>query len=207
MRFAILLLPASALILLTECSGSGSHPDSTPSATAVPSSSATSASATPTPSPTATTPLLTGAAVKPGEVPPTEDPHFITDDQGGAITFAGYFFRALDWSIATTNPNLLRAISAPSCATCQGYIHDIDAVAAKGGHSEGSRISAYEFAPAHGDLVAAQFVIQVTLTQQPQVLVSADGTRSTPPPPNNPVVTYVYMDWQNGNFIALGLGR
>jgi Family of unknown function (DUF6318) len=207
MRFALLLAPAAVLILLAGCSGTGGHRAATPSATAAPTSPAlTSASPTPTPSPTATTPLLTGAAVKPGEVPPTEDPHFITDDSGGAIAFAGYFYRALDWSIATTNANLLRPISDPSCVECQKFIDEIDAFAAKGGHSEGARILATKFAPAHGDLVQSQFVIQVTLTQEPEVFVNADGTRSTPSPPTNPTVSYLYMDWQNSDFVALGIG-
>jgi hypothetical protein len=207
MRFAILLLSASALILLTGCSGSGGHPASTPSATAVPSSPATSASATPTPSPTATTPLLTGAAVKPGEVPPTEDPRFITDDSGGAIGFANYFYQALDWSIATTNPNLLRAISAPTCTTCQGYIHGIDALAASGGHSEGGRLIATAFAPTDGTVAKSDFVIQVTITQQQELIVDASGASSSAPAPINPATNYLYVSWNNGDFEAIEIGR
>ena len=190
MRFAILLAPAAALILLAGCSGSGYHASSTPSVSAVPTDPATtSASPTPTPSPTATTPLLTGAAVKPGEVPPTLDPHFRTDDSGGAIAFAGYFYRALDWSIATTNPNLLRAISAPTCKTCQGYIHDIDALAASGSHSEGGRLLRDSVCAEPTATVAkSDFVIQVKITQQQEVhrrcraeRQAADRRQSIPP--------------------------
>jgi hypothetical protein len=72
MRFAILVVPTAVLILLAGCSGSGSHSGATPSVSAVPTDPATtSASDSPTPSSTATSPLLTGPDVKPGEVPPT----------------------------------------------------------------------------------------------------------------------------------------
>jgi hypothetical protein len=145
--------------------------------------------------------------VKPGEVPPTEDPHFITDDSGGAIAFAGYFYRALDWSIATTNANLLRAISAPSCKTCQGYIHDIDALAASGGHSEGGRLLATAFAPTDGTVAESDFVIQVTITQQQEVIVDAGGASSRPPAPINPATNYLYVSWNNGDFEAIEIGR
>jgi Family of unknown function (DUF6318) len=206
MRFAILLLPASALILVAGCSGSRGHAASTPSATAVPTSPATT-SASATPSPTATTPLLTGAAVKPGEVPPTEDPHFIIDDIGGAIGFASYFYEALDWSIATTNANLLRPISASTCKACQRYIQEIDALSSTGGHSEGARLSAVKFAPAHGDLVQATYVVQVTITQDAQVIVGADGSRTSVAPPSpNPNINYLYVSWGEGSFVAVGIG-
>jgi hypothetical protein len=204
MRFTFLLLPAAALILVG-CSGSGAHRPSMPSVTAEQTSPETT-SASATPSPTATTPLLTGAAVKPGEVPPTLDPHFRTDDSGGAIAFAGYFYRALDWSIATTNPNLLRAISAPSCKPCTKYIQEIDALAAAGGHSEGARLQVSAYAPAEGDLLKADYVIQVTINQAPQVLVAKNGTRATPSPPSNPAINYLYMSWDNGGFVATEIG-
>jgi hypothetical protein len=192
---------------LVACGGS-SHSVRTsaaPTPSSAPTSSAASSSA-PASSPTATTPLLTGAAVKPGEVPPTQNPKFITDDSAGAISFAGYFYRALDWSIATSNPNLLRPISAASCAPCSRYINEIDAFAAAGGHSEGARVTAFQFAPAQGNLVKSDFVVQVTLNQMPQVLVSADGSRSTPPAPTNPSIVYLYIDWANGRFQAVEIG-
>jgi Family of unknown function (DUF6318) len=73
---------------------------------------------------------LTGAAVRPGELPPTISSYVDHDNASGALAFAAYFYKALDWSIATTNPNLLRAISAPQCSTCEYYIHGLDALAA-----------------------------------------------------------------------------
>jgi Family of unknown function (DUF6318) len=198
MRFSFLLVPA-ALILLSGCSGPGGHPASTPSATAAPTGPATtSASATPTPSPTATTPLLTGAAVKPGEVPATEDPHFITDDSGGAIAFAGYFYRALDWSIATTNPNLLRAISAPPCTGCQQYIQKLDRLAAEGGRTESGRLSVSSYAPIDGSFVQADYVIEVSINQDPNIVVDGSGDRETFTPTATPAINDLYVSWVTG---------
>ncbi len=205
----VILAAVGACFLLIGCGGgrspsaaSSSIPDPAPSNTGP----MTVSSPTPTPSPTATTPLLTGAAVKPGEVPPTLDPHFITHDSGGAIAFAGYFYRALDWSIATTNANLLRSISSPDCNQCQQYIREIDAFAATGGHSEGGRLIAFAFAPAHGDLTKSDFVIQVMANQEPEVFVDTVGGRTTPAPPPNPATNYLYMTWDNGAFQAVGIG-
>ena len=45
-------------------------------------------------------------------------------------------------------------------------------------------------------------MIQVTLTQEPQVFVSADGSRHSIAPPKNPAVTYLYMRWNNGRWQA-----
>jgi hypothetical protein len=138
-------------------------------------------------------------------VPPTENPHFITNDSGGAISFAGYFYRALDWSIATTNANLLRAISAPTCVYCQDYIRKIDALAASGGHSEGARLIASQFAPGEGTYVPADYAIKVTLTQDPQIIVQSDGARATYAPTVSPTINYLYVTWKDGDFIAVGI--
>jgi hypothetical protein len=134
------------------------------------------------------------------------DPHFRTDDSGRAIAFAGYFFRALDWSIATTNANLLRAISAPSCSGCQEYIQQLDRFAATGKHSI-ARLSVSAYAPVTGHLEKADLVIQVTVSQQPDVLVNADGSSETNGPALVGSILYLYMDWQNGSFVALDLSH
>jgi hypothetical protein len=206
MRWRYLAVTAALWLGAAACGG----PARDPARSSVPSSAPASLaapSASPTPSATSTTPLLSGAAVKPGELPPVQDPRFLTDDQAGAMAFAAYFYRALDWSIATSNPNLLRPISAQSCKTCQEYIQKLDTLAAASGHSEGARLSANKFAPVHGTLVASDFVIQVTFDQDQEVLVSGSGDRQTlPPPPKNPGINYLYMTWVNGQWLAQEIG-
>jgi hypothetical protein len=61
--------------------------------------------------------------------------------QEGALAFAGYFIRALDWSIATTDPQLLVPISDPACVACGNYVKEIRDVRARGGYIRGGRIS------------------------------------------------------------------
>jgi Family of unknown function (DUF6318) len=189
------------LILVAECSGSGGHAAATPSVTAEPSSPATTSESA-TPSPTATTPLLTGADVKPGEVPPTEDPRFITDDSGGAVSFASYFYKALDWSIATTSPNLLRAISATTCTGCQEYIQKLDRLAAAGGHTESGRLRVSSYAPVEGTFVHADYVIEVSIDQDSNVVIDGAGDRETFAPTSNPAVNDLYVSWVDGSFQA-----
>jgi hypothetical protein len=109
----------------------------------------------------------------------------------------------LDWSLATTNANLLRAISAPTCVYCQDYIRKIDALAASGGHSEGARLSASKFSPGPGTEYAADYAIEVTFTQDPQIVVQSDGARATYSPPVSPTINYLYVSWKDGDFIAI----
>ena len=149
-------------------------------------------------SPTATTPLLTGAAVKPGEVPPTQDPRFITDDQAGAISFAAYFYRALDWSIATSNPNLLRPISSPGCKPASEYIQEIDSFVASGGHSEGGSAGAFKFAPVQGTLVHSDFVIEVTINQDRGPRETPMGLGQYAAASKDPGINYLYVTGMNG---------
>jgi hypothetical protein len=177
-------------------------PGSTPAA-AVTASASVSASITP--SPTGTAPLLTGAAVKPGELPPTRDTRFAGDDANGALSFANYFYESIDWSIATSNPNLLRSISGPGCRPCQQYIHEIDAVASAGGHSEGGRSQSSSFAIVHGTLIVSDYVVKVTFSQQVQVIVAAGGASATYAPRANPGTNYLYMTWVDNQWQAVGI--
>ena len=47
------------------------------------------------------------------------------DAAAGAKAFATYFVQAVDWGLATTDPYLISAISAPSCRACAGYIQGL----------------------------------------------------------------------------------
>jgi hypothetical protein len=149
--------------------------------------------------------VLTGAGLKPGDVAPVltavEEQH----NASGALGFAAYFYKALDWSIATTNPNLLRAISAPDCEPCQKYITDLDALAASGGHSEGGRISMTKFQVGTGDLVKAAFTIAATGSQTANVIYKpavAPATYSATPL----LKSALYLDWRDGRWQAVAMG-
>ena len=103
-------------LVLAGCSKGGGGTNSSKLPTAILPAS-TSASA----SPRRTGPLTTGADVKPGETPPVAPSEVHRSDYVGAENFAVYYFLALDWSFATTDPYLLKDASSKDCAPCQQY--------------------------------------------------------------------------------------
>jgi hypothetical protein len=125
-----------------------------------------STSATATPSPTG--PKTTGAGVRPGEKPPILDAIAKEHSSTGALEFAVYYIKALDWSLATTDPYLLKQISAATCKACEGYVKALSELAAQGGTVQGGRIrfrSSRLFDGA-GDVVA-DYIVEVAYTQAP----------------------------------------
>jgi hypothetical protein len=194
---------------LVGCSHSATHTADSTSALATTPTTTTPPTSASTPTatavPTATTPLLTGAAVRPGEAPPTIDTYVNHDNSSGALAFAAYFYKALDWSIATTNPDLLRPISAQSCTACNSYIQGLDALASAGGYSEGGRIQATSFEITEGNVVKADYVVEVTIHQRVEVIVSPGGPPSTYPPKADPLTTYIYMDWRGAGWQVVDL--
>jgi hypothetical protein len=220
-RHSMGLLLAVCCVALVGCGGSSTKASGTPSdslsQTTLPvstSSSATSptpsGSTAPTvptaPAPTSTTPLLTGAAVKPGEKPPPFPTYAEVDNADNALIFAAYFYKAVDWSIATTNPDLLRPISAPSCAQCHRYINQLDGLAAAGGHSEGARLNVERVTVAHGTLVKSDYVVIVTYDQGVGVVVSPGAAPATYTPTPNPGSSTLYIDWVDGRWQTLEIG-
>src|SRR6185436_18107587 len=116
MRIGVTGLLAVVTLIAAACGGSAAEPPSTSSLASVPVSSAT---ATPAVSPTS------GPNARPGERPPAMPAAAKQHTQDGALAFAGYFIRALDWSIATTDPKLLIPVSAPACSACVSYVEEI----------------------------------------------------------------------------------
>jgi hypothetical protein len=205
-----LIALAACAAALVACGGSAENLSTvSPAPSAVPSSRSTSsASATPTTPPTQTAPLLTGHGVTPGEVPPTRSAFSLQHNSDGALAFAAYFYKALDWSIATTDPYLLRQISAPTCIGCNKYIASMDAIKAAGGFSTGGRgtLTAEQLVTGDGR-VQAQYTVQVTLTQTTQVVVTSSGAAPTTYPHDASAVTnFLYVSWAANGWQAVEIG-
>ena len=98
MRIGVTGLVAVVTLVAAACGGGAAEHPSTSSPASVPVSSAT---ATPAVSPTS--PATSGPNVRPGERPPAMPAAAKQHTQEGALAFAGYFIKALDWSIATTD--------------------------------------------------------------------------------------------------------
>jgi hypothetical protein len=183
------LLAGCALVACTTARGAHDPTSAAPSSTVQPSTSVTA-----TPAPTG--PKTTGAGVRPGEKPPVLDAIAKEHSRTGALEFAVYYVKALDWSLATTDPYLLKQISAPSCKTCEGYIKAVGDLAAQGGNVRGGRIEfrSSQMFVGSGD-VKADYIVQVSYVQAPLVRVfptAAPSKDSTKP------VTYrshVFVSW------------
>jgi hypothetical protein len=154
--------------------------------------------------PTARTgPLTTGPNVRPGEKPPVLDALGNQRTTAGALVFAGYFIRALDWSIATTDPYLLEKLSLPSCRTCQGYIWRLTGLRRSGGAVSGGRISvtSLELFDGTGD-VKADSIVRLILTQTPDVVIRPSIPPSTEATVVRSYESFVFLTWVTDSWRA-----
>jgi hypothetical protein len=159
----------------------------------------TSVTATPTP----TGPKTTGAGVRPGEKPPVLDPIAKEHSRIGAHEFAVYYIRALDWSKATTDPYLLRQISAPSCAACRTDIDNLSKLEADGGHIKSGRLAINSTETVTGTgAVKADYTVKFDLKQEPVVVVSPTATTTQVRTETN-FVSYVYVSWDQGRWLVI----
>jgi hypothetical protein len=202
---------AACAVALAACGGaahtSATTPSPTPSAVG-PSSTSGSASSNPSAPPTQTGPLLTGHGVTPGEVPPTRSSFSLPHTADGALAFAFYFYKALDWSIATTDPYLLRQISATTCVSCYKYINSMSSIERAGGYSSGARgtVTAAELVKGDGR-IQAEYTVRVTLTQTTQVVVTSSGAAAvTYSHDATPVTNFLYLRWGASGWQAAEIG-
>lgn len=195
----ILAIPA---VLAVACGGhSATPPDPAPT------SNRSSPSATATPTPTRTGPLSTGPGVQPGERPPvlTEDAKQHTP--AGALAFANYYFKSLDWSTATTDPYLLKQISSLSCRACTRAINGLDALRAEGGHVRHGRISVVSARLVAGIFkVKSDRVVEVAVNEEPVVLIRPSSPPSTSAPAVTRDVSLVFVSWLSGRWNVLEVG-
>ena len=124
------------------------------------------ASASVSPSPSRTGPLSIGPGVKSGENPPASDAMHQHNVQA-AEDFAAYFYRAVDWSIATMDTYLINQVSDVNCAECQDYTKAIDDLARAGGHYDGGRISVTGLSVVMASSSSPTIEIDVTVSQTP----------------------------------------
>jgi hypothetical protein len=152
----------------------------------------TSATATPIP----TGPKTTGPGVRPGEKPPVLDAIAKEHSSTGAIEFAVYYIKALDWSLATTDPYLLKQISAPSCKACAGYIKALGELAAHGGSVRGGRIRfrSSRLFDGPGDRTA-DYVVEVSYTQEPLTRVFPTASPSKDSTKPTSYHSHVFVSW------------
>ena len=201
-RFNWLLVVSAALAaagVLAGCTSSGGqHLHS-----ALPTGTVAPVSASPSPTPSRTGPLTTGPNVRPGEKPPTLGQTATGRNPSGALSFAVYYYRALDWSLATTDPYLLAQISAASCQTCRSHIEAISHLRSKSGHIQGGRIRVNSASLVdRREQIKSDYVIELKTSQEATVFVNPDGTKTAGPPASTGV-SYVLVSWTHGRWTVV----
>lgn len=196
--FGCLLSALAAVCGLTACTGGGhDEPASVASSTPLSRAGSTSSSV----APSRTGPLTTGPNVRPGEKPPVLSPIARQHSRAGAIEFAVYYIKALDWSQATSDPYLLVPISARSCVSCQANIRSLRQLAAEHGYLKSGRTKVLEtrVLNADGDL-KAEYVIKLRLQQEPVIVIRPTAVTTVASKPET-LTSYVYVSWIEGRWL------
>jgi Family of unknown function (DUF6318) len=139
-RHALVVVPIVSLLALTACGGGTSHSPAalSPSAAATSAAPASSAPSSGSPSPTVATPSPVATTVpadvpttgpnitKAGEKPPLMASWAQEDSPRGAIAFATFFIKTIDWAFATTNGSYMRHYFEYSCTSCRSVADGVD---------------------------------------------------------------------------------
>ena len=125
------------------------------------------------------------------------------DTTVGAQSFAVYFFKALDWSLATTDPYLIQDISSPKCLACQAYIKTITDLASEGGHFDGGRLRVTGEQMDVGKVVPSDYVVKVFLNQDAGTAVRPNAPPSAVATAAPNVSDELYVSWTGNQWIAI----
>jgi Family of unknown function (DUF6318) len=147
--------------------------------------------------PTTPPPISTGANVRPGEKPPTLSPVGKTNTAAGALAFADYWMRTLDWGYATTDSTLAKSAFVDSCSNCAVLVKQFDDARAKGRHFRGGRSrvssSSLQTNDHHNDATA---VDDVTISTQPVRVLDSAGRVVDSAPANGTLTFRTWLKWR-----------
>lgn len=166
-----------ASLALSACNGADDPADPTSSST--PSGSATAPSTTP-PVATPTEPALPQAATK-----ATED---------GARAFIAYYWDLINYAQVTGDVKRLKALSAPTCDVCSGFVRDLGDLYRSGGRLVGgandpSITEVAELSTSADDIYGLR--VELVITHDAQTIVSADGSEDQRRPGTNRFTAYL----------------
>jgi hypothetical protein len=193
-------------MLAAACTGGGrGGRDSSPTTTPPPAST-TATTADPSPSPSRTGPLTTGPNVRPGEQPPVLPDAAKEHSPAGALLFAGYYLKALDWSIATNDPYLVEKISAANCSACNRAISGLKSLRGRGGHVVGGRIQVTSAKIVTGTFkIRSELVVEVFANEETVVLVEPSSARTTARSVRNDA-SLVFLSWAADDWKVIDVG-
>lgn len=118
----------------------------------------------------------------------------------GASLFGAYYFRALDWSIATNDSFAVRQISARTCAACERVVATIEAMKRKGQVELGGRIDLHDFGVTRDRYsIKSDAVVRITYSEQAVRLRSGDTSTVTMPAVSKGT-SLVFVNWASGSW-------
>jgi hypothetical protein len=196
----LLSVPFALGLALTACtSGGGADPTFSPTDTYTPPSHSTS------PDPSTTAPVTTGPNVRPGEKPPTLPPVAKTNSNAGAIAFAEYWERTIDWGYATVDSSLARSAFSPACAECTRFMKSVFDSA----HANGTRFGGGRF-QIRGAILqrndhhnGATDVVDVTYAVQALQVSDRTGKTLGIVPADDHIIDRVWMRWLGGRLTVV----
>jgi hypothetical protein len=142
-------------------------------------------------------PISTGANVRPGEKPPSLSPVGKTNTAAGALAFADYWMRTLDWGYATTDSTLAKSAFAEQCTGCARFVGIFDNARAKGVHFRGGRSSVISSKLQPNDHhYGATAVDDVTISIGALQAIDAGGHVVEDDPEHPTVVYRVWLRWK-----------
>ena len=195
----ILAIP---VVLAVACGGGGHS-----AASSDPRPPSTRPSTAVSTTPARTGPLSTGPGVQPGETPPVLNEDAKQHTPAGALAFANYYFKSLDWSTATTDPYLLQQISSPLCQACARAINGLIALRDEGGHVRGGRISLVSTKLVTGTFkVKSDLVVEVAVNENAVVLIRPSAAPTTSAPAVTRDNSLVFVSWLSGRWHVIEVG-
>jgi hypothetical protein len=145
-------------------------------------------------------PLLAGPSVRPGEKPPVLRADATQHTPTGALFFGGYYFKAYDWSIATSDTYLLDQVSLSVCSSCQDVIKAIHGVQRKHQVLQGGRIEVVGSQLVVGQTydIRADEVVKVHTHQDAYTLTSAGHAKTVGK--SEDTSSLVFVAWRAGSW-------
>jgi hypothetical protein len=143
----------------------------------------------------------TGPNVRPGEKPPKLPDLAKTNTPVGAVTFAQYWFQALDWGYATTDSTLVHSLYSDSCSECARFAGIFDSTRAAGGHFRGGRIATSSANLVDDKSHADSMVVDVTFAQTKVQRVDSHGRASSAESADDHVIYRVWIRWLPSWFV------
>jgi hypothetical protein len=201
MRRSAVTLAVAAVLVTAGCTAAVGKPATT---SAPPS--ATSGTARPSPSAASSGPVTSGPNVRPGEKPPVFPAEAGQHTSEGALMFAGYFVKALDWSLATTDPALLKPISAPTCRSCNAVISGLAKQREKGTYQVGARLTVNSARLVTGQFtLRSDYAVEFNLTEGSTKLVRPSASPS-PVSPAKDFTSIVLVSWKANRWLVIERG-